>query len=77
MSNRLVTFALLYIAYVTYYICRKNYGLWLHGFITNLDFKKSEISLAGSSFEITSGISKIGLAVLVDKYSPSKILAIS
>ena len=39
--------------------------------------KKSEISLAGSSFEITSGISKIGLAVLVDKYSPSKILAIS
>ena len=77
MSNRLVTFALLYIAYVTYYICRKNYGFWMHGFITNLDFKKSEISLAGSSFEITSGIAKIGLAVLVDKYSPSKILAIS
>jgi MFS transporter, OPA family, sugar phosphate sensor protein UhpC len=77
MDRRIVTFGLLYISYVAYYVCRKNYGFWLHGLTSNLNLKKVEVSVAGSSFEITSGISKIALAALVDKYSPSKILAIS
>lgn len=74
-QERTFVFALLYVSYVAYYVCRKNYGFWLYGVVSHFSLSKTEVSLAGSSFEIASGISKVALSFLVDLFSPSRVLA--
>ena len=77
LQERTVAFALLYVSYVAYYVCRKNYGFWLYGIVSHFSIPKTEVSLAGSSFEIASGVSKVALSFVVDLFSPSKVLAVA
>ena len=42
-----------------------------------LQHTKTEVSLAGSSFEIASGVSKVALSFVVDLFSPSNVLAVA
>jgi [ribosomal protein S5]-alanine N-acetyltransferase len=72
-----ITFAVLYTAYVVYYLNRKGYGLWMEHSIAELGVPKRIASLPGSAFEIFGGFSKVFLAFVVDVNSPARVLGLA
>lgn len=74
-KGQLITFALIYFAYVTYYVAQKNYAFWLLSLVNQEGWRKEEAGIFGSSFQISSGISKLLNGPLVDSMSPTLALA--
>ena len=68
-------FFLIYWSYVCFYLCLKNYGLFLPPLMEQLGASKAEAGLIGSAWQIASGVTKVFGGILVDLYSPRLILA--
>ena len=48
-------FTLIYMAYMSFLMARKNYGFWLPAVLSELGKGKGEAGLLGSTFEIAYG----------------------
>ena len=48
-------FALVYVAYMGFLACRKNYGLWLPAVVSELGHTKGQAGILGSALEFTYG----------------------
>src|SRR5689334_340471 len=67
-------FAMLYLAYVVAYICRKNYGFWLDGILQRGDMDPTSASVFGSTMELAYGIGKLAAGPLADNVDPKRLL---
>jgi OPA family sugar phosphate sensor protein UhpC-like MFS transporter len=76
-ANAWIAFFLLYISYVTAYICRKNYSFWLSGIIQRGEMPQTQAAVFGSTMELAYGIGKLAAGPVADNVSPKKLLLIS
>ena len=69
--------ALLFLSYVSFYLCRKNYAFWLRSMMTEYHMSAADVGLLGSAFELSFGIGKLAGGVVVDVMNPVVVLAAS
>jgi len=67
-------FALIYGAYMTMLMARKNYGFWLPFVLSDLGAGKGEAGMLGSTFEIVYGSCALLNGVLIDMVAPKTLL---
>lgn len=67
-------FTLIYGAYMTMLIARKNYGFWLPSVLSDLGAGKGEAGMLGSTFEIVYGSCALLNGVLIDMIPPKHLL---
>ena len=73
--GRLLVFAVLYVSYAGYYLCKKNFAFWLGHVVQEFDVSLARAGALGSAFELSSGAAKVFLAVWVDTRSPRLVLS--
>jgi len=71
---RYVEFGLIYMAYMSFLLVRKNYGFWLPSVLSELGAGKGEAGLLGSTFEIVYGSCALLNGVIIDLVSPKLLL---
>ena len=76
MPNRNLEFALIYLAYMTILMTRRNYGFWLPAVLSEMNKDKGQAGLLGTTFEMVYGTCALLNGVLIDVLSP-KLLLIS
>lgn len=69
-------FALIYVAYMGFLACRKNYGLWLPAVVSELGHSKGQAGILGSAMEFTYGTCSFLNGAVIDTY-PAKHLLIA
>jgi len=69
-------FALVYVAYMGFLACRKNYGLWLPAVVSELGHTKGQAGILGSALEFTYGTCSFLNGVVIDA-RPAKQLLIA
>lgn len=69
-------FALIYVAYMGFLACRKNYGLWLPAVVSELGHSKGQAGILGSAMEFTYGTCSFLNGAVIDMY-PAKHLLIA
>ncbi len=74
-AARLTTFAVLYVSYCGYYLCRKNYTFWMAAVVRENGLSPMEAGLSSSAFQMAQATSRLVLAVWIDTHSPRFILA--
>lgn len=67
-------FTLIYGAYMTMLMARKNYGFWLPSVLSDLGAGKGEAGMLGSTFEIVYGSCALLNGVLIDMVPPKHLL---
>jgi len=67
-------FALIYGAYMTLLLARKNYGFWLPSVLSELGAGKGEAGMLGSTFEIAYGSCALLNGILIDLVPPKALL---
>ena len=72
---RLTTFAVLYISYCGYYLCRKNYTFWMAAVVRESNLTPVQAGLSSSAFQMAQATARLVLAVWIDTHSPRHILA--
>ena len=72
---RLTTFAVLYISYCGYYLCRKNYTFWMAAVVRESNLTPVQAGLSSSAFQMAQATARLVLAVWIDTHSPRLILA--
>ena len=68
------TILILYLSYVGYYLCKKNYGYWVKVLIESADVSKAQVGGIQSSFEMTLACSKLVAGPVVDACNPKVVL---
>jgi len=67
-------FGLIYVAYMGFLVCRKNYGFWLRPVIQEMGYEKGQAGLLGSTLEVTYGTCSFLNGVVIDSRSPKHLL---
>ena len=64
-------FALVYLSYMGFLACRKNYGLWLPAVVSELGHSKGKAGMLGSALEFSYGACSFFNGVVVSPLAPS------
>ncbi len=67
-------FALVYLAYMTMLMTRRNYGFWLPAVLSEMGKGKGEAGLLGTTFEMVYGTCALLNGVLIDAAPPKTLL---
>lgn len=73
---RMREFALMYVTYMTFLACRRNYGFWLPSVLSRLGKSKGEAGAIGSALEMSYGACSLVNGVLIDARSPRTLLIV-
>jgi len=75
--KQVLAWALLFLSYVSFYVCRKNYAFWLQDMMRVYGATAAQVGLLGSVFELSFGAGKVFGGVVVDVFDPSLVLGTS
>lgn len=70
-----ISFGLIYISYMVFYFCRKNYAFWLNELVRTVGRPKEEVSIFGSVMEFSYGAGKLIAGPIVDSAPPAAVLS--